>query len=105
MRRGRSELEPELGLRELDVRRAATSPAGSVFVVPGCSVMVVFPVLDGRFVEGSLLQGNVRAPQPGERCDRLGDDHDQHQDQHQDARGQGPRRSGTEEVVFMEGPS
>jgi hypothetical protein len=49
----------------------------SGFVVPGRCVMVVFAVIDGRLVEGGLLQGGVRTPQPSERCKGLGDDHDQ----------------------------
>jgi hypothetical protein len=48
-----------------------------VVVVHQCAVMVVIPVLDGRLVEGSLLQGGVGAAQPSERRNWLGNDHDQ----------------------------
>jgi hypothetical protein len=67
----------ERGSREADIRLAASALTGSVFVVPGRSVMVVFSVLDGRLVEGGLRQGDVRAPQPSDRRDGLGEDHDQ----------------------------
>jgi hypothetical protein len=58
MGRGRGELGPGRDLRKSGVR--LTVPvAGLVLVVPGytarCAVMMVFPILDGRFVEGCLL--------------------------------------------------
>jgi hypothetical protein len=72
-----------------------------VLVVSGrTAVMVVFPVLDGRLVEGGLLQGDVGAIQPSERRNGLGEDHDQRQDM----RGHGTDRSGIEETL-MERPS
>jgi hypothetical protein len=63
--------------------------------------MVVFPVFDGRLVQGGLLQGGVGATQPSERRNGLGDD----QDQRQEMRGHGPDRSGIEEEALMERPS
>jgi hypothetical protein len=61
---------------------------GLVVVVLQCAVMVVIPVLDGRLVEGGLLQGGVGVTQPSEGRNWLGDDHDQRQDM----RGHGPER-------------
>jgi hypothetical protein len=96
------ELRRERGSREADVRLAATAlTSRSVFVVPGrTAVMVVFPVFDGRLVEGGLLQGDVGPTQPSERRNWLGDD----QDQRQDMRGHGPERPGIKEAL-MERPS
>jgi hypothetical protein len=54
MRRSRGKLRPGRDLREPGVRLAIPAP-GLVFVVPGCAVMTVVPVLDSRFVEGGLL--------------------------------------------------
>jgi hypothetical protein len=70
-------LRPGRGSREVDTQFAATAHTRSVFVVPGRCVMVVCPVLDGRLVEGGLLQGGVHTSQPSERRNGLGDDHDQ----------------------------
>jgi hypothetical protein len=52
-------LRPERGYREADIRLVVPL-RGLVRVVPQRAVMVVFPVLDRRFVEGCLLQGGVR---------------------------------------------
>jgi hypothetical protein len=74
---------------------------GLVVVVLQCAVMVVISVLDGRLVEGGLLQGGVGATQPSERRNGLGEDHEQRQDM----RGHGTDRSGIEEEALMERPS
>lgn len=58
MRRGSGELRPGLDLRELSIRLAAPVV---VYVVPGCAMMVVVPVLDGSFVEGGLLWSSMRS--------------------------------------------
>jgi hypothetical protein len=60
MRRSRGKLRPGRNLREPGVRLGVPVP-GLVFVVPGCAVMTVVPVLDGRFVEGGLLWGRMRS--------------------------------------------
>ena len=106
MRRARvgcsgGEPRTEYGSGEVDIRRVVCVH-GLVLVVLQCAVMVVIPLLDGRFMKGSLLQGGVGATQPSERRNGLGDDHDQRQD---DMRGHGPERSGIEEEVLMERPS
>jgi hypothetical protein len=51
--------------------------SGLVFVLAQRAVMVVVPVLDGRLVDGGLLQGCVRPTEPSQRRDGLGDDHKQ----------------------------
>ena len=54
MRHSRGKLRPGRDLREPGVRLGVSAP-GLVFVVPGCAVMAVVPVLDSCFVEGGLL--------------------------------------------------
>jgi hypothetical protein len=63
MRHGRGELGPGRDLRKSGVRLHVSS-RGFVLVVPGCAVMMVFLILDGRFVEGGLLQGSMHPIQP-----------------------------------------
>ena len=70
------EPRPEYGSGEVYIR-LVVCVLGLVVVVHQCAVMVVIPVLDGRLVEGSLLQGGVGATQPSERRNWLGNDHDQ----------------------------
>jgi hypothetical protein len=89
------ELQPECGSGEVDIR-LIVCVLGLVLMVLQCAVMVVIPVLDGRFMKGSLLQGGVCATQPSERRNWLGDDHDQRQDM----RRLGPERSGIEEALM-----
>ena len=91
---------PEYGSREVDIR-LVVFVLGLVVVVLQCAVMVVIPVLDGRLVEGGLLQCGVGAIQPGERRNWLGNDHDKRQDM----RGHGTDQSGIEEEALMERPS
>lgn len=89
MRRGGGELRPGHILREPGALLIVPLPR-AVFVVPGWPVMMVVPVLNGRFVEDGLLEGRVRATQPGEGRNGLGEDHDQRQD----VRGRRPQRPG-----------
>ena len=70
------ELRPEYGSGEVNIRLAVTV-LGLVLVVLYCSVMVVVPMLDGRFVEGGLLQGGVHPTEPSHRRDGLRDDNEQ----------------------------
>ena len=63
MSRGRGELGPGRDLRQSGVRLTVSS-RWFVRVVPGCAVMVVFPILDRRFVEGGVLQGGMHPIQP-----------------------------------------
>ena len=63
MGHGRGELGPGRDLRKSGVRLTVSS-RGFVRVVPGCAVMVVFPIVDGRFVEGGVLQGGMHPIQP-----------------------------------------
>jgi hypothetical protein len=63
--------------------------------------MVVFPILDGRFVEGGLLQGGMHPIQPGQGRNGLGEYHHQRQD----VRGRRPQRPGIEEKDLMGWPS
>jgi hypothetical protein len=93
------ELRPEYGSGEVDIR-LVVCVLGLVVVVLQCAVMGIVPLLDGRLVEGGLLQGGVGATQPSERRNGLGEDHDQRQDM----RGHGTDRSGIEEAL-MERPS
>jgi hypothetical protein len=93
------EPRPEYGSGEVDIR-LVVCVLGLVVVVLQCAVMVVIPVLDGRLVEGGLLQGGVGATQPSKGRNWLGDDHDQRQD----IRGHGPERPGIEEAL-MERPN
>jgi hypothetical protein len=73
-----------------------------VFVLAGhTAVMVVIPVLDGRLMEGGLLQGSVHPIDPSQRRNGLRDD----KAQRQDMRSHGPERSGIEEEALMERPS
>jgi hypothetical protein len=94
------ELRPEYGSGEVDIR-LVVCVVGLGLVVLQYAVMMVIPVLDGRLVEGSLLQGGVGPTQPSERRNWLGDD----QDQRQNMRGHSPERSGIEEEALMGRPS
>lgn len=58
MRRGSGELRPGLDLRELSIRLAVP---WVVYVVPGCAMMIVVPMLDGSLVEGGLLWSRMRS--------------------------------------------
>ena len=87
------------GSRGVDVRRNSLS--GLVVVLAQRPVMVVVSVLDGRLVDGGLLQGGVRPTEPSQGRDGLGKDHEQRQH----VSSQGPRLSGIEEEAFMERPS
>ena len=51
----------ECGRRELGTRLAGTATR-LVFMVLGCAVMVVMPLLSGLFVEGGLLDGGMYSP-------------------------------------------
>ena len=100
MRRGRGELGPGRDLRKSGVRLTVSS-RGFVLVVPGCAVMVVFPILDGRFVEGGLLQGGMHPIQPGQGRNGLGEYHHQRQD----VRGRRPQWPGIGKKDLMGWPS
>jgi hypothetical protein len=50
---------------------------GLMLVVGQCAVMVVVPMLDGRFMKGCLLQGGVHPPEPSQRRNGLRDDNQQ----------------------------
>jgi hypothetical protein len=105
MGRGRDELGPGRDLRRQSGVRLTLPVAGLMFVVPGytagCAVMMVFPILDGRFVEDGLLQGGMHPIQPGEGRNGLGEDYDQRQD----VRGRRPQRPGIGEQDLMGWPS
>jgi hypothetical protein len=58
-RRGKD--RPGHGPRELGIGLARTA-TGLVFMVLEYAVMVVMPMLDGLFVEGSLLDSGVCSP-------------------------------------------
>ena len=70
------EIRTEYGSGEVDIR-LVVSVLGLVLVVLQCSVMVVVPILDGRLVEGGLLQGGMHPTEPSQRRDGLRDDNDQ----------------------------
>jgi hypothetical protein len=72
----RGELRPEYGSGEVDIH-LGVCVLGLVVVMHQCAVMVVISVLDGRLVEGGLLQGGVGATQPSEGRNWLGNNHDQ----------------------------
>ena len=58
-RRGKD--RPEHGPRELGLS-LGDAATRLVFMVGRCAVVVVMPMLDGLFVEGSLLDSGVRSP-------------------------------------------
>ena len=93
------ELRPEYGSGEVDIR-LVVCVLGLVVVVLQCAVMVVIPVLDGRLVEGGLLQGGVHPIEPSQSRNRLRDD----KAQRKDMREHGTDRSSIEEAP-MEWPS
>jgi hypothetical protein len=99
--RGRGIDRPECGSRELGVCLLVGTVTRSVFVVLECAVMMVMCMLDGLFVEGGLLDGSMRSPQPGEGRNWLGEDHDQHQG----TRRHNPRQSAIEEQMLVKRPS
>jgi hypothetical protein len=70
------ELRPEYGSGEVDIRLVVCVLV-LVVVVLQCSVMVVISVLDGRLVEGGLLQGGVCTTEPSQRRNGLRDDNAQ----------------------------
>jgi len=57
--------------------RCVVCVLGLVVVVLQCAVMVVISVLDGRLVEGGLLQGGVHPTEPSQRRNGLRDDDEQ----------------------------
>jgi hypothetical protein len=72
----RGELRPEYGSGEVDIR-LVVCVLGLVVVVLQCAVMVIVPLLDGRLVEGGLLQGGVCPTEPSQRRNGLRDDNAQ----------------------------
>ena len=98
--RGRGIDRPERGPRELGVCLDSTATR-AVFMVLECAVMAVMSMLDSLFVEGGLLDGSMRSPQPGQGRDWLGEDHDQ--DQH--IRRHNPQKSAIEALTLMRRPS
>jgi hypothetical protein len=72
----RGELRPEYGSGEVDIC-VVVCVLGLVVVVLQCAVMVIVPLLDGRLVEGGLLQGGVCPTEPSQRRNGLRDDNAQ----------------------------
>jgi hypothetical protein len=99
--RGRGIDRPECGPRELGVCLLVSTATRSVFMVLECAVMVVMRMLDCLFMEGGLLDGGMRSPQPGQGRDWLGEDHDHDQG----TRRHNPQQSAIEELTLMRRPS
>jgi hypothetical protein len=70
------EPRPEYGSGEVDIR-LVVCVLGLVLVVLQCAVMGIVPLLDGRLVEGGLLQGGVCPTEPSQRRNGLRDDNAQ----------------------------
>ena len=73
---GGNELRPENGSGELDIR-GIVSVLGLVLVVLQRAVMVIVPMLDGRLMEGGLLQGSVHPTEPSQSRNGLGENKEQ----------------------------